>query len=199
MPCAPLRALARVGAVVAGVAAGAADRRVVHRVGDEARRRVGVAVAALHGTGRNVRRRRQPGRGGAVVAARAIGVARLVDVGAAGPAGEARGRAGVAGDAVAAAGRDVTGIGGGALRTLGALGRVRAVVAGVAAARAHRRVVHRVGGEARRRVGVAVAALDAGIGMCGGVVIAGRRRAVVAARAIGVGRRVDVSCRPPSW
>ena len=40
----------------------------------------------------------------------------------------------MAGDAVAAAGRDVTGIGRGALRALRALGRVGAVVAGVAAA-----------------------------------------------------------------
>ena len=95
-----LGALGRVGAVVAGIAAARAHRRVVHRVGDEARRRVGVAVAALDAGHRNVRRRGLAGRGRAVVTARAIGVGRLVGVGAARPAGEGRGRAGVTGDAV---------------------------------------------------------------------------------------------------
>ena len=52
---------------------------VVHRVGDETRRRIGVAVAALDAGYRNMRRRRHAGRGGAVVTARAIGVGRLVD------------------------------------------------------------------------------------------------------------------------
>ena len=66
-----------------------------------------------------------PGRGRAVVAARAIGVGRLMGVGAAGPAREARRRAGMAGDAVAAVGRHVTGIGCGSLRTLGALAPCR--------------------------------------------------------------------------
>ena len=50
-----------------------------------------------------------PGRGGAVVAARAIGVGRLVNVGSARPTGEARRRVAWQVDAVAAAGRDVTG------------------------------------------------------------------------------------------
>ena len=167
--CGALRALgafAGVGAVVAGVAAARAHRRVVHRIGDEARRRVGVAVAALDAGRRDMRRRGLAGRGRAVVTARAVGVGRLMGVSAAGPTGEACRRARMTGDAVPAVRRHMTGIRGGALRALGALARVGAVVAGVAACSAHRRVVHRVGDEARRRVGVAVAALhDAGRNM----------------------------------
>ena len=157
-----LGALGRVGAVVTGIAAARAHRRVVHRVGDEARRRVGVAVAALDAGHRDVRRRRQAQRRRAVVTARAIGVARSVNVFCARPTREARGRTGVAGDAVAPGGRHVTGVGCRALRTVRALSRIGPVVAGVAAAGTHRRMVHRVGDEARRGAGVAVAALNAG-------------------------------------
>ena len=97
-------------AVVAGVAAAGADRRVTghaHRVGRKTRRRIDVAVAALNARHRNMRRRLQAGRGGAVVAARAVGVGGRVGVFAARPAGEGRGRAGVAGLTVAAIGCDV--------------------------------------------------------------------------------------------
>ena len=67
-------------------------------------------------------------------------------------------------------------------RALGALAGVRARVTGVAAHRRHRGVVHRVGGEARRRVDVAVRALQrAGRqvrrrrhALCGLAVVAGR-------------------------
>ena len=45
----------------------------------------------------------------------------------------------------------------------------RPVVTGVAAARADRRVVMRIGRKTRRRIGVTVAALDPVTGMCGGV------------------------------
>ena len=120
-----------------------------------------------------MRRRRHAQRRRAVVAARAIGVGRLVGVDAAGPAGEARRRARVTGDAVAAGGRHVIRIGGGAVRALRALARDR-IRCGRhrSGSRSPTAVVHRVGGEARRRVGVAVAALDvAPDGMCGGVVI----------------------------
>ena len=129
-----LGAFAGVRAVVAGVAAAGAHRRMGHRVGDETRRRVGVAIAALDAGHRNMRRRGLAGRDRAVVAARAIGVARLVGVDGTGPAGEGRGRAGVAGDAVASRRRHVAGIRGRSQRALGAFADVRAVVAGVAAA-----------------------------------------------------------------
>ena len=109
------------------------------------------------------------------------------------------GRAGVTGDAVAAVGRDMAWIGCRALRALGALRGIGTVVAGVAAAGADRRVGHRVGGEARRRVGVAIAALDAGHRDMRRRLLAGRGRAVVAARAVGVARLVGVNRRPPSW
>jgi hypothetical protein len=104
-----LRAFAGERAVVAGVAPAGADRAVIHGVGRKARCGVVVAVAALNSGYRNVRRRCHAGRGGAVVAARTIGVARSVGELAARPAGEGRSRAGVTGDAVAAVGRDVTG------------------------------------------------------------------------------------------
>ena len=162
VPSAPLVPSPVYAAVVTGVAAAGAHRRVVHRVGGEARCRVGVAVAALDVP---------VGMCGGVVMPVAVvplwQVEQLVSVAAwakraAGPAGEAAGsalawqvaqsgrwsRRGPAYEAVP-------------MRALGALAGVRTVVAGVAAAGADRRVVHRVGGEARRRVGVAVAALDA--------------------------------------
>ena len=135
---------------------------MVHRVGDETGRRIGVATAALDAGHRDMRRRRQAQRQRVVVAARAIGVARSVDVFCPRPAGEAAGRAGVTGDAVASVGRHVIGIRRRAQRAVAALPCVRAVVAGVAADRAHRRMVHHVSREARRRIGVAVAALNAG-------------------------------------
>ena len=198
MPCAPLVPCAGIRAVVAGVAAARAHRRMVHRVGGEARRRIGVAIAALDAGDRNVRRRRHAGRRRAVVAVRAIGVGRLVNEGATGPAREGRGRTGVAGHAILAIGRDVTGIRRSPLRTFGALARIGAVVAGVAAGAAHRRVVHRIGVEARRRIGVAIAALhDTGRNMRRRGQ-AGRGQTVVAIRAIRIGCLVDIECRRPS-
>jgi len=150
------RALAREAAVVAGGARHAGNRRVVHRVGREARRRVGVAVAALDGADRDVRRRRHAGCGGAVVAARAVGVGgRMLE----GRAGEAGGAA-VAGRTILAICRDVAGERCRALRARSALAGVGAAVAGIAAAAGHRRMVHRVGRKARGRAGVATAAGD---------------------------------------
>ena len=183
---------------MAGVAAARAHRRVVHRVGDEARRRVGVAVAALDAGHRDVRRRGIAGRGRPVVTARAIGVARLMGVDAAGPAREVWPQLAWQVTQSRPVGRHVTGIGRSSLRALGALARVGTVVTGVAAARAHRRVVHRVGDEARRGVGVAVAALDAGHRDMRRRGIAGRGRAVVTARAIGVARLMDVDGAGPA-
>ena len=119
----------------------ATDRRhrgMTHRVGGEGRRRIGVAVAALHDTARNMRRRSHPGGGGAVVAARAIGIGGLVDVSATRPTGETGRRTGVASNAVAATGRDVAGVRCGTPRTFGAFARVGTVMAGVTAGRAHR-------------------------------------------------------------
>jgi len=192
-----LRSLSRVRAIVAGVAPAGADRGMVHRIGRKARCRVGVAVAALNPCHRNVRRRLHPGRSGAVVAARAVGVGCRVGECSACPAGERRGRARVAGHAILAAGRHVARQ---RRRTLGALrslSRVRAVVAGVATAGADRGMVHRVGREARCRVGVAVAALNSRYRDVRRRDHAGRRGAVVAARAVGVGCRVgECSARP---
>ena len=169
-----------------------------HRVGDEARRRIGVAIAALDAGDRDMRRRGVAGCDRPVVAARTIGIARLVGVDGTGPAGEGCGRAGMAGDAVASRRRHVAGIRGRSQRALGAFADVRAVVAGVAARRAHRRVVHRVGDETGRRIGVATAALDAGDRDMRRRGQAQRQRVVVAARAIGVARSVDVFCPRPA-
>jgi hypothetical protein len=91
----------------------ATDRRyrgMTHRVCSKALGRVGMAVAALNRASGNMRRRGLAGGGGAVVAARAIGVACLVDVSATGPACESRGRTGVASNAVAATGCDVASV-----------------------------------------------------------------------------------------
>ena len=68
----------------------------------------------------------------------------------------------VAGDAVASTRRHVAGIRCRSLCAFGTFARVRAVMAGVAAARAHRRVIHRIGDEAGCRIGVAIAALGPG-------------------------------------
>ena len=111
-----------------------------------------------------------------------------MDVSATRPTGEAGRRAGVTGNAVAAAGCDVAGIRCGALRTFRAFARIRAVMTGVAAGRAHRRVVHRVADEARCGLGVAIAALDASDRDMRWRRQAQRQCAVVAARAIGVTR-----------
>ena len=94
---------AGVGAVVAGAARRAADRRMIHRVGREACSRIGVAIATLKRSGRNVRRRGQASCGGAVVAARTVGVGRRMGKRGAGPC---RG-AGVTGQAFCRGG-DVT-------------------------------------------------------------------------------------------
>ena len=61
-------ALAFVGAVVAGVTTDRRHRAMTHGVGREARRRIGMAVAALNRAGRNVGRRGHPSCGGSVVA-----------------------------------------------------------------------------------------------------------------------------------
>ena len=176
------RTLARIGAVMAGVAAAGADRRMVHRIGREAWRGIDVTIAALDSRHRDVRRRGHSGRGGAVVATRTVGVGRRVGKRGAGP----RCCAGVTGRAFCR-GCDVTRSL--ALRPRCPFAGVGAVVAGAARRAADRRVVHRVG-RPRRRVGVAVAALECpgrnmrrrGQASCGG--------AVVATRTVGVGRRV---------
>jgi hypothetical protein len=174
-------ALPGIRSVVAGVASAGADRRVVHRIGRETRRRIDVTIAALECHHRDMRRCRHAGRGGAVVAARAIGVGRRVNVGSARPADKGRSRAGVAGDAVGAIGRDMAGERCGALRALRAFTGERAVVTGVAAAGADRAVIHGVGRKARRRIVVAVAALDSGHRDVRRRGHAGRGSAVVAA------------------
>jgi len=97
-------ALADEAATVAGAAQNARHRRVVHCVGREACRGVGMAVAALDGSDRNVWRRGHAGCSGAVVAARAIGIGGGMDERRARKAA----RALVAGRAVLAVGRDVT-------------------------------------------------------------------------------------------
>ena len=79
-----------------------------------------------------------------------------------------------------------------------ALGRILAVMAAVAPRRRHGRMAHGVGREARRRVLVAVAALDAGHRDVGRAFETRRRRAVVAGRAVGVASGVRVRAARPS-
>jgi hypothetical protein len=134
----------------------------------------------------------------AVVAARAIRVGRLMSVGRARPTGEGRGCSRMAGDAVLTAGRHVTRIRRRAKRAFRALRGIRTVMTGVAAAGAHRRVRHRVGRKARCRIGVAIAALDAGHRNVRRRSVAGRYRAVVAARAIGVARLMGIDGPSPA-
>jgi hypothetical protein len=191
-----LGSLARERAVVTAIATAGANGRMTrraHGVGDKTRCRIGVTVAALNAGHRNVRRRGHAGRGGAVVTIGTIGVGGRVGELPACPAGESRGRAGVTGDAVAAVGRDVTGERRRALSALGPLASVRAVVTAIAPAGADGRVTgraHRIGGKARGRIGMAVAALNTRHRNVRRRGHAGRRRAVVAARAVGVGGRV---------
>ena len=88
---------------------------------------------------------------------------------AASPAGEGRGCAGVAGDAVAASGRHVARVSRRALRALGALARKRSVVTGVAAAAGHRRVSHRVGAKLAAVLVWQLLHCTTPVGICGGV------------------------------
>ena len=146
---------------MAAVAATRRHRAVIHGVGGKAGGRIGVAIAALDGPGGNVRGCGVPGRRRAVVAIDAIGICRRVDIGCAGPRDVAAAhRRGMTAHAVIAVGRDVAGIGHGAVGTFRAFPKIGAVVAGVAALGVHRGVVHGVGGKARGRIGVAVAALN---------------------------------------
>ena len=173
---------------------------MIHGVGRETRRRIVVAVAALDSRHRDVRRRLHTGRGGAVVAVRAIGIGGRVSEFPPRPAGEGRRCAGVTGDAVAAIGRDMAGEGSRTLRALGPLTGERAVMAGVTPAGADGCMAghaHRIGRKARRRVGMAVAALDSGHRNVRRRCQAGRGGAIVAVRAIGIGCRVaELSARP---
>ena len=193
-----LGALGRERTVVTGVATARVHRRMVHRIGDEARCRIGVAIAALNAGYRDMRRCGVAGCRRAVVTARAIGIAGLVDIDATSPTREVTGRRRVAGGAVPSTGRHVAGIRCRSLRALRAFARVRTVVAGVAAARAHRRMIHRVADEARCRIGVAIAALDASYRDMRRRGVAGRRRAIAAARAIGIAGLMDVDGTSPA-
>jgi len=155
-----LRTLARVAAVMTGVAAQGARRRMVHRIGREGRRRAGVAVRALERPGRDVRRRRLTRRRHAIVAVAAVRVRSLVRVLGARPGDIAAAGGGrVAIGAVVAARRQMAGVGRHAKRALRAFAGVCAIVAGVAAHRRCSRMVHRVGDEARRGTAVAIRAL----------------------------------------
>ena len=190
--------LARVGSVMAGVAAARGHGRMIHRVGGEARRGIGVAIAALDAGHGDMRRRGIAGRGCTVVAVRAVRIRRLMDVSCPRPSGKADSRLGVAGDAVQAVGGQMASIRRGALCALRAFCRVRTIVAGVATAGAHRRVRHRVGDEARSRVAMAVAALNAGHRNMWRRRQAGRRRAVVAVRAVRVGWQMYIKAASPA-
>ena len=92
-----------------------------HRVGEEARRRIGVAAAALDAGDRYMRWRGITSRAGSVVTARAIRVARLMSINTADPAYKGRRGAGVAASAVLSVSRNVIRERGRALRTLCAL------------------------------------------------------------------------------
>ena len=118
------RALGPVGSVVAGITAARAHRRVVHRVGGKARCRISVAIAALDAGDRDMRWCRIASRCRAVVTARAVGVARLVNENAAGPACVGGGRTGVTRQAILAVRCDVTCIRGTRLRSFSALVRI---------------------------------------------------------------------------
>ena len=159
---------------------------MLHRISREARGRIGVAVAALNSRNWDVRRRGHASCRGAVVAARAIGVGCRVGEGGARPArrvlvtGRAVGRGGDVTCALALCAR----------RSLAGIGTV---VAGAAGYSGDRRVVHRIGREARRRIAVTVAALDPGDGNVRRGLHAGCGGAVVATRAIRVSRCVSES------
>ena len=133
---------------------------MVHQIAGKARRSIAVAIAALNSGDRDMRRRGIARCRRAIVATRAVGVACLMNIGAARPARISRTRAGVTGDAVATGCRNVAGERSAALRALAALAGEGAVVAGIAACPDHRRMVHRIGSEARCRSVVAIAALD---------------------------------------
>ena len=181
---------------MAAVAPAGADRRMRHRIGVEACRRVGVAVAALDRTDRHMRRRRVSRRDGTVVAVRAIGIAGLVHVGRTRPRCVAVRGLGVTGNAILATGRHVTGIGRGSVGALGALARIRSIVTGIAARGRDRGVIHGVGDETRRRIAMAVAALNRRGRNVGRRRQAGRRRSIVARRAIGIAglMEIDTAC-----
>ena len=131
-----------------------------HGVCDEAGSGIGVAIAALNASYRNMRRRRQSQCVGAVMARRAIRVSRLMKVGCAGPTREAGSRFRVASDAVAAGSCHVICVRCSAGRAAGALCGVRAVVARVAAGGAHRGMIHRVDSKVCRCIDVAITALN---------------------------------------
>ena len=193
-----LRALGLIRAVVASVATDRRHRGVAHRIGREARRRIGVAVAALNCAGRNVRRGRVARSRGSVVAAYAVGVRRLVNIRCARPTGEIGGGGCVADLAILATRRNVTGI---RCRPVGAFRSLtgeNAIVARVAAAAADRRMSHRVAGEACRRIGMAIAALNRPGRDVRRRRHAGCRRPVVASRTVGVGDLVHVSAARPA-
>jgi hypothetical protein len=180
------------------VAADGRHRSMVHRVSREALRRIRVAAAALDRAGRNMRGRCHPRRRCAVMTGDAICIRRLVYVRATRPARIRRGSRRVASDAILATCRNVTGIRCGSVRTFGSLTGVDAVVARVAAAAGHGRMVHGVGGEARRRIGVAIAALDSPGRNVRRCCHSGCRRAVVASRAVRIRDLVDVSAAGPA-
>jgi hypothetical protein len=73
-----LRSLARVRTIVTCVTACPTHRRVVHRIGGERRRSIGVTAAALSHTRRYVRRRRETDRNYIVVAIDAVGIGCLM-------------------------------------------------------------------------------------------------------------------------
>ena len=175
-------------------------RRMAHRIGGEARRGVGVAVAALYSCHRNMRRRRHARRRRSIVAIAAIGIRGRVREFSARPAHiAATSRRSVTRDAILAIGRNVPWVGRRAIGAFGALPRICSVMAAVAARRRHRRMAHRLGGEARRRVAMAVRHCMPVTGRCGGVFIYRSPSRRYDGSPIGVGRaRGQRSPRPSS-
>ena len=127
-----------------------------------------------------------------------IGIVGGVGIGAARPADIAPAFCGgMASDAVIAVSWNVSRVGGRAIGPLGALRGICPVVTGIAPARAHRRMGHRVGRETRRRIIMAIAALDSARGNMGRRRVTGRCCPIVTVDAIGIGRLVDIgSARP---
>src|SRR5579872_708488 len=169
-----------------------------HTVGRETRCRVGMAGAALDGTDRHVWRRRQAERGLAIVTAYAIGVGWLMHISGASPRRERSRGLGMADDAVLTACRNVICKGSRAQRSLAALGGVRTVMTRIAPARADGAVIHRVGGKARRRIGMAIAALDSRCGDMRRRGHASRGTAVVTTHAICIRRLVNIGATRPT-
>ena len=162
-----------------GIATARAHRHVAHRVGGEARCCISVAIAALCARNGDVRGRGHSPRVATVMACRAIRIAGLMSINTASPAREVCRSTCMAGGAIAPAGCNVIRIRCRTLGTFAALVCIGTIVAGVAAARRDRRMVHRITRKACCCFGMTIAALDAGDRNMRRRSVTGRGRAVM--------------------